>query len=434
MREESRKRAALHNLGCKVNAYETEAMRQMLEEAGYEIVPFSEKADLYVVNTCTVTNVADKKSRQMIHRARKLNPEAVIVAAGCYVQISPEKAESDEAVDIILGNNEKQNLLEAVREFENKRYAGKMARITNISRIGQPYEELHVIHPEEHTRAFVKVEDGCSRFCSYCIIPFARGPVRSRQPEHVLREVETLAENGFLEIVLTGINLSAYGSDLDTDLLDLISMLNEVEGIKRIRLGSLDPEIISEEFVSSLAGMEKICPHFHLSLQSGSDTVLSRMNRNYTTAEYMEKCGILRRSFLHPALTTDIITGFPGETEEEFEETCSFVKRVGFYELHVFPYARREGTAAALMEGQISGNIKAERTAMLLEIAAELKREFESWYEGRKVEVLLEEPVNVDGKKYYVGYTPEYLKVRCPAEGDLMRGGIKTVEFFPFIV
>ncbi len=434
MSEENRKRAALHNLGCKVNAYETEAMRQMLEEEGYEIVPFSEAADLYVINTCTVTGTADKKSRQMIHRARKLNPDAIVVAAGCYVQGSPEKAKRDEAVDIILGNDEKRKLPEVIREYEKRKNPEKTTLITDINDPGQPYEELTVSHPEEHTRAFVKVEDGCSRFCSYCIIPFVRGRVRSRTPENVLREAETLAKNGYLEIVLTGINLSAYGSDIGEGLADLVRRLNDVDGIRRIRLSSLDPEIITEEFVSALAGLEKVCPHFHLSLQSGSDTVLDRMNRRYTTAEYMEKCDMIRRSFIHPAITTDVITGFPGETAEEFAETCDFVKKAGFYELHVFPFARREGTAAAEMEGQIPGTIKAERSAVLLDIAAGLKREFESWYEGRQVEVLFEEPLTVEGKTFYAGYTPEYVKVCCPSDGEDLHNRIKTVEFFPCIV
>ncbi len=424
MTDQNKKTAALHNLGCKVNAYETEAMQQSLVEAGYEIVPFSEKADLYVINTCTVTNVADKKSRQMLHRARKLNPEAVVVAAGCYAQISPGKLREDPAVDIILGNNEKNDLVAAVREYERE----KIVRLTDINEPGQPYEDMLAIRPAKHTRAFVKVQDGCNQFCSYCIIPLARGRARSRDPEQVVLEVEQLAENGFLEIVLTGIHLSSYGLDREDSLLDLIRRVNDVNGIRRIRLGSLEPGIITEEFAGTLAGMEKVCPHFHLSLQSGSDTVLARMNRRYTAQEYLEKCDILREHFGHPALTTDVIAGFPGETEDEFEETCAFVTEAAFSGIHVFPYSRREGTPAARMDGQIPGRTRQERAARLISISAGLKEEFERWYEGKQVEVLFEEPVIIEGKCYYEGFTPEYVKARFRSDESL-RNRIMTVEF-----
>ncbi len=425
----SGKRAALHNLGCKVNAYETEAMRQSLEQAGYEIVPFSEAADVYVINTCTVTNVADKKSRQMIHRAKKQNPDAIVVAAGCYVQTSTEKALRDEAVDILLGNDEKNDLVAVLEAYDRK----KIVRMTDINEPGRPFEELSVSHPAEHTRAFVKVQDGCDQFCSYCIVPFARGRARSRDPEQVLREVETLASNGFREVVLTGIHVSSYGPDVGSSLPDLVRRIHAVNGIRRIRLGSLEPGIITEEFVTELAGLEKVCPHFHLSLQSGSDTVLQRMNRKYTAAEYLEKCALLQSRYEHPAITTDVIVGFPGETEEEFAETCAFVQRAGFYQIHVFPYSRREGTAAARMDGQIPGKVKAERSAALLAVSAGLEEEFAGWYEGRQVEVLFEESVTVDGERYCVGYTPEYIRVRCPSEIPL-RNRIMKVEFFRHIV
>ncbi len=420
----------------------------MLEEAGYEIVPFSEKADVYVINTCTVTNVADKKSRQMIHRARKMNPDAIVVAAGCYAQVAPEQTAADDAVDIVLGNDEKRNLVALLREHEdrvredaqdagpeeeNRANEEKEICLCDINRPGQPYEELIVSHPAEHTRAFVKVQDGCNQFCSYCIIPYARGRVRSRAPEQVIREVESLVDNGYLEIVLTGIHLSSYGTDLGCSLLDLIRRVHEVDGVKRIRLGSLEPGIITEEFVLALSGMERVCPHFHLSLQSGSDTVLKRMNRKYTAAEYLEKCALLRSYYEHPAVTTDVIVGFPGETDEEFAETCSLVQRAGLYMIHVFPYSRREGTAAARMDGQVPGNVKAQRSSALLAIADERKREFMRWYEGRQVEVLFEEQVTSDGTSYCVGFTPEYIKVRFPSD-ECLCNRIMKVEFSKHIV
>ncbi len=430
MSNENRKKAALHNLGCKVNAYETEAMRQELLEAGYEIVPFSERADLYVINTCTVTNIADKKSRQMIHRAKKLNPDALVVAAGCYAQIDPKKTAADEAVDLVIGNEQKHDLIRALAEYEK---TGRAEFVTDISRPDRPFEELRLSHPAKHARAFVKIQDGCDSFCSYCVIPYARGRSCSREPDQVIREVEELAQNGYAEIVLTGIHISSYGTDLGISLLDLIRRIHEIEGVKRIRLGSLEPGIITEEFVLELAGMEKVCPHFHLSLQSGSDSVLERMNRKYTTQEYLEKCAILRDHFEHPALTSDIIVGFPGESEEEFAATCEFVKKAAFYEIHVFPYSRREGTPAARMDGQIPKQVRSERVRQLLAIAEDLKAEFVNWYLGRQVEVLFEEPVTENGERYYTGYTPEYVKTWLRTE-ECLQNRIITVEFSGRIV
>lgn len=421
------KKASLHSLGCKVNSYETEAMQQMLVQAGYEIVPFGEKADLYVINTCSVTNIADRKSRQMIHKARKLNPDAIVVAAGCYVQTSTGQAKEDDAIDIIIGNNRKQDLLELVAAYEreHKRKEG----ILDINQPHPSYEELKVSHPSEHTRAFLKVQDGCNQFCSYCIIPYARGRVRSRRLEDVVSETEKLAKNGFQEIVLTGIHLSSYGIDLGCSLLDLIRSIHEIDGIRRIRLGSLEPGIITREFVEELVKLEKVCPHFHLSLQSGSGTVLKRMNRKYTPEEYLEKCRLLRGYYEHPALTTDVIVGFPGETEEEFKETCDFVRKAAFYEIHVFKYSKRNGTVAASMPGQIPERVKGERSSILLEIAAGMKEEFVKWYEGKKVSVLFEEPVTVDGAEYYEGFTPEYVKVWHKTDENL-GNRIMEVEFF----
>ncbi len=427
-----KKTAALHNLGCKVNAYETEAMRQILVDAGYDIVPFPERADVYVINTCTVTNIADKKSRQMLHRARRANPDAIVAAVGCYAQVFPEKTAADPAVDLVIGNNEKHRLVSLIGEYERDRVRSRTC-VPDINAPDQPYEELSVPRPADHTRAFVKVQDGCNRFCSYCVIPYARGRARSRDPEQVLAEVRALAENGYREIVLTGIHVSSYGLDNGVPLTDLIRRIQVTDGIRRIRLGSLEPADITEEFVRELARADKVCPHFHLSLQSGSDTVLSRMNRNYTSADYLEKCDLLRGRYEHPAITTDIIVGFPGETEEEFAETCDFVRRAAFAAIHVFPYSRREGTAAARMDGQVEESVKQERSRALLALAKEQKEAFEGWYEGRLVEVLFEEPVSRDGVSYYVGFTPEYVKTAYRTEKSL-QNEIMTVEFSRFIV
>ena len=316
------RKAALHNLGCKVNAYETEAMQELLEQNGYEIVPFHEAADVYVINTCSVTNMADRKSRQMIHRARKKNPDAIIVAAGCYVQAQEENGQQDESIDIVIGNNKKKDLIVLLEEYNSRKEDLQIKEVIDINHTNE-YEELHLSKTAEHTRAYLKVQDGCNQFCTYCIIPYARGRVRSRKKQDVVNEVKTLAANGYQEVVLTGIHLSSYGIDWKEekeDLLSLIEAVHEVEGIERIRLGSLEPRIITDEFASKLSQMHKICPHFHLSLQSGCNATLKRMNRKYSAEEYYEKCQILRKYFDNPALTTDVIVGFPQDTEEEFQE------------------------------------------------------------------------------------------------------------------
>ena len=420
------KKAALHNLGCKVNAYETEAMQQMLEEAGYEIVPFHEKADIYIVNTCSVTNIADRKSRQMLHRAKKLNPDSIVIAAGCYVQTSGEKAAQDDRIDILIGNNRKKDLLRLIREYQQQHRVQDGCIDINDGK--QEYEELHLKRTGEHTRAFLKVQDGCNQFCSYCIIPYARGRVRSRQIRDVEAEARELAEGGYQEIVLTGIHLSSYGLDHGESLLELIRRLHEIPGIHRIRLGSLDPGIITETFARELSKLPKVCPHFHLSLQSGSASVLKRMNRRYTPEEYREKCEIIRKVFEHPAITTDIIVGFPGETEEEFEETMTFVQDIHFYEIHVFKYSKRQGTKAAVMPDQVPDKVKNERSARLMEAAEEMKNEFISWYHGKKVSVLFEEGEEIDGIRHMKGFTPEYVKVSVPTEENL-ENKIMEVEF-----
>ncbi|MGN0352611.1 MAG: tRNA (N(6)-L-threonylcarbamoyladenosine(37)-C(2))-methylthiotransferase MtaB [Roseburia sp.] len=411
------KKAALHNLGCKVNSYETEAMQQSLESAGYQIVPFSEVADVYVINTCSVTNMADRKSRQMLHKAKKMNPNAIVVGAGCYVQTKEAEALLDGTIDILIGNNRKHELLTLLEEYE-KEHKNQQS-VSDINHEKQEYEELYLEKTAEHTRAFLKVQDGCNQFCSYCIIPFARGRVRSRKTEDVIAEVKRLAEHGFREVVLTGIHLSSYGVDLDTNLLTLIEKVHEVDGIERIRLGSLEPRIMTEDFVKRLSELPKICPHFHLSLQSGCDDTLLRMNRKYTTAQYEEGCQLLRKYFAHPAITTDVIVGFPGETEEEFEKTKEFLKRIHFYEMHIFKYSKREGTKAAVMEHQIPEQKKTERSAVLLELEREMSKEFRDFYCGKEVKVLMEEAMEYQGETYFTGYTEEYVKIAVKTTENL---------------
>ena len=411
------RKAALHNLGCNVNAYETEAMQEMLEQNGYEIVPFAEGADVYVINTCTVTNMADRKSRQMLHRARKMNPNAVVVAAGCYVQAQGAKA--DDCIDIIIGNNKKKDLIAILDEhFAKIEEKEPQVELIDIAHTHE-YEEMRVSRQAEHTRANVKVQDGCNQFCSYCIIPYARGRVRSRKMEDVLAEVHTLASNGYQEIVLTGIHLSSYGIDTGENLLELIRAVHQVEGILRIRLGSLEPRIITREFAEGIAALPKMCPHFHLSLQSGCNTTLKRMNRRYTAEEYYEKCELLREVFDHPALTTDVIVGFPGETEEEFRESKAFLEKVNFYETHIFKYSRRQGTKAAEMKDQVPEPVKTERSNQLIALGKVNKKAFEDRLIGQTVEVLMEEEIQRDSETWQIGHTREYVKVGRKTEENL---------------
>ena len=410
------KKAALHNLGCKVNAYETEAMQQLLEQAGYEIVPFEEKADVYIVNTCTVTNIADRKSRQMLHRAKNQNPEALVVAAGCYVQAAEAELKEDSAVDLLIGNNRKKDLISILKAYESGVQEDAVIDINHT----KEYEALSVTQTAEHTRAYVKVQDGCNQFCSYCIIPYARGRVRSRPASEVCQEIASLARAGYQEVVLTGIHLSSYGLDLEGEsLLSLIQAVHQIDGIRRIRLGSLEPRIVTEEFAAALAGMGKFCPHFHLSLQSGCDATLSRMNRRYTAEEYERTCELLRRTFDQPALTTDVIVGFPGETEEEFEETLAFLKRIRLFETHVFKYSRRRGTRAAVMENQIPEQVKTERSRILMELDRENSEAYILEQRGRDVEILIEEKMVLNGTEYQVGHTKEYIRAAVIAEQDL---------------
>lgn len=409
-------KVALHNLGCKVNAYEIEAMQQLLEEAGYEIVPFEPGADIYVINTCTVTNIADRKSRQMLHKAKKMNPEAIVVATGCYVQTGGEKLEKDEAIDLVLGNNQKINIVETLAEYaENK--PGHGSHVIKINQTKE-YEELSIDHTAEHVRAYIKVQDGCNQFCTYCIIPYARGRVRSRNIESVLKEVRALAEKGYKEVVLTGIHLSSYGVDFPEEkketLLSLIRAVHEIEGIRRIRLGSLEPGIVTREFAEGIAALPKVCPHFHLSLQSGCDETLERMNRRYRSGEYRERCELLREVYGNPALTTDVIVGFPQESEEEFRKSYDFVDSIRFYETHIFKYSRRQGTKAAAMDGQLTEAEKSFRSEKMIELHHRHAGDYEKSMLGKNLEVLIEEEYTKNGRTWYLGHSREYIKTAVP--------------------
>ena len=439
------KKAALHNLGCKVNAYETEAMQEILEKHGYEIVPFGEKADVYLINTCSVTNIADRKSRQMLHRAKQKNPAALVVAVGCYVQTGREDVEQDPCIDLAIGNNRKKDLASILEEYlrdleqedavaENAENAGhgvdKTLHDTTVIDINHTaeYEEMTLKQTAEHTRAYIKIQDGCNQFCSYCIIPYTRGRIRSRELDDILKEVHRLADNGYQEIVLTGIHLTSYGVDNQKgSLLEVISRIHGIEGVKRIRLGSLEPRVVTEEFVSALAAMEKVCPHFHLSLQSGCDSVLKRMNRKYTTAEYEEGCRILRKYFNNPAITTDVIVGFPQETEEEFETTYDFVKRIHFYEMHVFKYSRRKGTVADKMDGQVDEKIKTQRSGCLLALEKEMSAAYRKESLGQTMQVLIEEKMTYNGTDYMAGYTKNYIRVLVPVSDRMTEAAVNTI-------
>ena len=429
-----KKKVALHNLGCKVNAYEVEAMQQLLENAGYETVPFEEGADVYVINTCTVTNIADRKSRQMLHKAKKMNPDAIVVATGCYAQADTEKLKEDTAVDLILGNNQKTQIVEALEEYEKEH--AKQVQVIEINHTKE-YEELSISSTAEHVRAYIKVQDGCNQFCTYCIIPFARGRVRSRKIEEVLSEVETLAAKGYKEVVLTGIHLSSYGVDFPKEeresLLSLIQAVSRVEGISRIRLGSLEPRIITEEFLEGIVKTGKVCPNFHLSLQSGCNKTLKNMNRRYSAQEYAEKCELIRKFYPVPALTTDVIVGFPQETEEDFEESYEFVKKIHFYETHIFKYSRRHGTKAASMDGQLTEAAKAQRSDRMLELHEIRAREYEEAMIGKKMELLLEEEIEIDGRPWYVGHSREYVRAVISKTDAHRVNDLVTVKAVAFV-
>lgn len=410
---------AIHSLGCKVNSYEAESMEQLLKQAGYTIVPFDENitADIYIINTCSVTNIADRKSRQMLHKSKKINPDAIVVAAGCYVNADTKKAAEDNAVDIVLGNNCKINIVEALENYYKDKNNSEL--VVDFKE-KQEYEELKLDEVSTHTRAYIKIQDGCNQFCSYCIIPYTRGRIRSRDIDEIEEEVTKLVSKGFKEVVLTGIHLTSYGVDNNKgSLLEVIMRLDKIEGLQRIRLGSLEPRVITEEFAKTLSSSKKICPHFHLSLQSGCDTVLKRMNRKYTTQEYYDKCCILRKYFNNPAITTDVIVGFPQETEEEFEATKVFLEKVHFYEMHIFKYSRRKGTVADRMEGQVDEKVKTQRSAILLELENKMSKEYRQQHIGKTEEVLIEEIVSENGKDYLMGFTPDYIRVKIACDTAL---------------
>lgn len=431
---------AFLSLGCKVNSYETEAMRGMFESRGYSIVDFKEVADIYIINTCTVTNIADRKSRQMLHQARKRNPKGIIAAVGCYVQASDKKLVADDSVDIILGNNKKSDIVTLVERYMKKQdsvkkgYHHKEELVIDINK-EKEYEDLNVSSTLEKTRAFIKIQDGCNRFCSYCIIPYVRGRVRSRTDEDILDEIAELSLKGYKEFVLTGIHISSYGTDMMTDehsvkdvgvkerdvnpLADLIIKVSKIKGVERIRLGSLEPRIISEPFVEAIAQVKQFCPHFHLSLQSGSDTVLKRMNRKYSSQEYYDKVLLLREYFVDPAFTTDVIVGFPGETEDEFRETVDFVKKIGFSQIHVFKYSKREGTVASKMDNQIPEYVKTTRSHELIQVSETMSKEYKALFMGRIEKILVEEVIVIDGNRYNIGHNERYIKLASKSSKDL---------------
>ena len=446
------KTVAFHTLGCKVNTYETEAMQQLMESAGYRCVEFGERADVYIVNTCSVTNIADRKSRQMLHRARKMNEDAIVVAAGCYVESAKNKIDEDLSIDIIVGNNNKNDIVNIINEYLQDKIKNKF--IIDINKETE-YEEFNISKINDHTRAFIKVQDGCNQFCSYCIIPFTRGRVRSRKMENIIDEVKSLSASGYKEVVLTGIHLSSYGVDfLDesynkrmekltqteesdeefvtkNELLCLIENIANIEGIERVRIGSLEPRIIQENFIKSLSKIDKFCPHFHLSLQSGCDKTLKSMNRKYTADEFYEGVKLIRKYFASPAITTDIIVGFPGETKKDFEESKTFVEKVKFYETHIFPYSIREGTKAANMP-QVDGNEKVRRANILNEINLKNQKEFRTLRIGKEDELLCEEIFIKDGIEYFTGYTKEYVKVAV-LNSDLKTNDIVSGRIVDFL-
>ena len=460
------KNVALHNLGCKVNSYELDVVQQMLQENGYKIVPFDQKADIYIINTCTVTNIADRKSRQMIHRAKAKNPEAVVVAVGCYVQTGKEDVVQDECIDLAIGNNRKKEIVSIIEEYLARRgmlskpreTVDKTLDDTTIIDVNNTYEyeEMTLKRTAEHTRAYIKIQDGCNQFCTYCIIPYARGRVRSRHWEDIYREIEGLAAEGYREIVLTGIHISSYGIDFENEawvqghskevlkqegrhdysgaskLMDLIEKIHDIEGVDRIRIGSLEPRIVTKEFAGRLSKLSKICPHFHLSLQSGCDATLQRMNRHYSTQEYRRSVENLREAFGRPAITTDVIVGFAQETEKEFTQTCEFLEQIGFYEMHIFKYSKRKGTIAAQMPGQVSDVVKTERSNVLLQLEKKQSKEFRAFYVGKEVEVLFEETKIINGEAYQLGHTKDYVKVALQSAEELANQ-IKTVKISGFL-
>ena len=406
------KKIAIYTLGCKVNQYESDSMMDMLKKDGASIVSFNEPADVYIINTCSVTNMAERKSRQIIHRAKKQNSNAIIVAVGCYVQAAKEQLESDDNIDIIIGNNRKKDISRILDMYFSENVVED-----NVIDINSPceYENMTLIKPGEHTRAYVKVQDGCNNFCSYCIIPYTRGRIRSRNIEDVISEVKGLAKRGIKEVVITGINLSSYQDDKSTKLHDLLLEVCKIDGIDRVRMGSLEPRVITKEFLDAISSEEKICPHFHLSLQSACNETLKRMNRKYTIEEYMQKCELIRSYYDRPAITTDIIVGFPGETDDEFKITYDNLEKLNLYEMHIFKYSKRNGTVASTMPDQVPDNIKEKRSNLLLDMTARHKREYEYSFSGEIDQVLVEEYIKKDNKIYLKGHTKRYILVEKDA-------------------
>ena len=407
------KKVAFCSLGCKVNQYETNAMAQKFIKKGYEIVEFNEYADIYIVNTCTVTNVADRKSRQMLRRAKELNKNSILVACGCYAQVSQDEIKKIDDIDLIIGNNEKKDIVEVIENYTKEK--GIEELVSDVM-YKTDYVELGTTTYTEKTRAVIKVQDGCDRFCSYCLIPFARGHIRSRNIGNVIEEIKEIVDKGINEVVITGIHIASYGKDLKNGigLIDLLEEINKIEGLHRIRLGSIEPTIITDEFVCRLSKLDKICDHFHLSLQSGCTETLKRMNRRYTTEEFKEVTKRLRKSFPNAALTTDIIVGFPGETEAEFSKTYEFLKEIAFYQMHIFKYSPRKGTKAAVMPNQIDGSIKEERSKKLIQLSSENQYIYNKGYIGKNVEVLFEEREG----KYVKGHTKNYIMVKYETDND----------------
>lgn len=440
------KSVAFHNLGCKVNSYELDVMQQIMVEKGYEIVPFTQKADIYIINTCTVTNMADRKSRQMLHRAKQMNPEAVVVAVGCYVQTDTEGAKKDESIDLCIGNNRKKDIWPILEEYlkrKGQEIPDKTLEDTTVIDINHTdeYEEMHLKQTAEHTRAYIKIQDGCNQFCSYCAIPLARGRVRSRKQESILEEIKGMVASGYKEVVLTGIHISSYGLDMsgqrvyqgESLLMDLIEQIHEIEGLERIRLGSLEPRIVTMENAKRMAALPKLCPHFHLSLQSGCDATLERMNRHYIAAEFMEGVKALRSVYDNPAITTDVIVGFPGETEEEFAQSKAFLEEVKFFEMHIFKYSKRANTKAAVMPNQIPEEVKTARSNILLDMEKAHSKEFRGKYLGKEAHVLLEEKKKIQGKEYFIGHTTDYVKVAVPAQDKYASNMFVSLQIKDFL-
>lgn len=425
---------AFLTLGCKVNTYETNAMQLLFRQAGYTVVEFADKADIYIVNTCSVTNMADRKSRQMLHKAKKKNPDAIIVAAGCYVQAAKEQLEQDTAVDVVVGNNQKNRIVEIVEAYRQNHQ--ECSFIVDVAK-DSAYECMHIEDAGERTRACIKIQDGCNQFCSYCIIPYTRGRVRSRAEEDILAEITNLVKQGYKEFVINGIHLSSYGADEQNKdfvrlagkpLLHVLEKINAIDGVERIRLGSLEPRVITEEFISKLVQLEKICPHFHLSLQSGCDETLKRMNRKYSTKEFLDGCIILRKYYENPAITTDVIVGFPMETEEEFQQTYQFLEQIAFSQMHIFKYSVRKGTRAEKMTPQVGENIKTERSNKLLQLNHRLQKEYEETFLSKEEKVLFEEVITIEDKEYVIGHNERYLKIAVPATEKEADDFINTIQ------